>query len=386
MKTIRHHRTLFYYDGPHVFEARDVMGGHYVAVMVGSELAGAAESAMRGRGERCLVAGVAPDRLRSFRSGAIDLRSLLLESVPDEHYLAIVDAGVDQPLRLERLRTPLADSGLLPDPGFLLHDGPADDHVLQEARERHNLVIELVTDPPEAASRHRIRVNTLAGILNRVQAVVRYAYRAAIETRHRRQDDDLLDVVVPASAGSFQVILEASNLPDLFGGNDLGRVLPRVDLLFDDTRNVDATLAVVKENRGHLAGAYLKLLRLLAATGTGLRYSWAEPGFERPITRSVSQVEAGCLVEALSTVDKLTTESVTVEGALERFNRGSGAWGLLTDEGRRTGKIASDGPSLDGLKVGGRYRFHCDEEIEELDVTGKESRTLYLNRHEPGNG
>ena len=193
----------------------------------------------------------------------------------------------------------------------------------------------------------------------------------------------MLDVVVPASAGSFQVILEASSLPDLFGGNDLGRALPRVDLLFDDTRNTDATLAVVKENRGHLAGAYLKLLRFLAATGTGLRYSWAEPGFERPITRSVSQVEAGCLVEALSTVDKLTTESVTVEGALERFNRSSGAWGLLTDEGRRTGKIASDGPSLDGLKVGGRYRFHCDEEIEEIDVTGRESRTLYLNRHEP---
>ena len=72
MKTILHHRTLFYYDGPHVFEARDVMGGHYVAVMVGSEPAGAAESAMRGRGECCLVAGVAPDRLRSFRSGAID--------------------------------------------------------------------------------------------------------------------------------------------------------------------------------------------------------------------------------------------------------------------------------------------------------------------------
>lgn len=229
MKTILHHRTLFYYDGPHVFEARDVMGGHYIAMMVGSELAGAAESATRGRTERCLVAGVAPDRLRSFRSGAIDLRSLLLESVPDEHYLATVDAGVDRPLRLEKLSTPLADSRLLPDPGFLLYDRPADDHVLEEARERHNLVMKLVTDPPEAVSRHRIRVNTLAGILNRVQAVVRHAYRAAIESRYRRPDDDMLDVVVPASAGSFQVVLEASSLPDLFGGSDLGRALPRVD-------------------------------------------------------------------------------------------------------------------------------------------------------------
>ena len=383
MKTIVHHSTLFYYDGPHVFEARDAIGGHYIAVMVGSEPPGAAGNAMRGQEERCLVAGVAPDRLRLFRSGAIDLRSLLLESVPDEHYLAAVDSAIDQPLRLERLRTPLADSDFLPDPGFLLYDRSAEDHVLKEARERNNFVLELVTEPPEAASRHRIRVNTLAGILNHVQALVTYARQAATGTGRRRRDDDMLDVVVPAAAGSFQVILEASNLPDLFGENDLGRALPRVDLLFENTENAGATLAVAKENRGHLAGAYLKLLRFLAQSGTGLRYSWAEPAFDRPVTRSVSQVDAGRLAEVLSTVDKLASEEVTVEGAFERFNRGSGAWGLLTDEGRQTGKIASGGPSLDGLQVGGRYRFHCEEEIEEIDITGRESRTLYLNRHEP---
>ena len=382
MKTIVHHSTLFYYDGPHVFEARDAIGGHYIAVMVGSDPPDATGNAMRGQGERCLVAGVAPDRLRLFRSGAIDLRSLLLESAPGEHYLATVDSAINRPLRLERLRTPLLDSDFLPDPGFLLYDRPADDHVLREARERNNFVIELVPEPPEATSQHRIHVNTLAGILNRVQALVKYAYRAAIGPDRRRRDDDLLDIVVPASAESFQVILEASNLPDPHGGNDLGRALPRVDLLFDNTANAGATLAVVKENRGHLAGAYLKLLRFLAQSGTDLRYSWAEPAFDLPVTRSVSQVDAGRLVEVLSKVDKLASEKVTVEGAFERFNHGSGEWILRTEEGRRIGEIASGGPRLDGLKVGGRYRFHCEEEIEEIDITGRESRTLYLNRHE----
>ena len=52
MKTIRHTTTLFYYDGPQVFEARDVIGGHYVAVMVEPE----------GGQDRYLVAGVEPDR------------------------------------------------------------------------------------------------------------------------------------------------------------------------------------------------------------------------------------------------------------------------------------------------------------------------------------
>ena len=58
MKTIQHIKTLFYYDGPQVFEARDAIGGHYVAVM--------AEPA--GETDRYLVAGVSPESLRRFRS------------------------------------------------------------------------------------------------------------------------------------------------------------------------------------------------------------------------------------------------------------------------------------------------------------------------------
>ena len=51
---IRHVRTLVYYDGPQVFEARDTIGGHYIAVM------GASDEI------RYLVAGVAPERLQAF--------------------------------------------------------------------------------------------------------------------------------------------------------------------------------------------------------------------------------------------------------------------------------------------------------------------------------
>lgn len=383
MKTIRHHSTLFYYDGHQVFEARDAIGGHYIAVMAGSDSSAASERPTQEDDIRYLVAGVSPDRLRLFRSGSLDLRSLLVESDRHERFLAVAGADIDQPLQLERLSIPLESGELLPDHGFLLHDRPADDPVLHEARERNNLVIKIAADPPESASQHRIRANKLAGILSRIQTVVKYAYRSAIDTSSRHHDDDMLDVVVPAYPGSFQVVLEASNLPDLFGCSDLGRALKRVDQLFEDTTNAEATLAVVKRNRGHLAGSYLKLLRFLVESRTGLRYSWAEPRFDHPIARSVSETEAGCLVDVLSSVDKLAIESVILEGVFVRFNRNSGAWGLHTDEGLRTGKIMSGEPSLDGLEVGGRYRFFCDEEIEALDITGRESRALYLNRHEP---
>lgn len=123
MKTIRHTNTLFYYDGPQIFEARDAIGGHYVAVAVESE----AEA------DRYLVAGVSPERLRQFRSGALDLRSLLAEDGEAEWYLATAEAGLDQPLTLETQTIPLMKSGLLPDPGFVLHDHPAEASELKEA-------------------------------------------------------------------------------------------------------------------------------------------------------------------------------------------------------------------------------------------------------------
>lgn len=380
MKTILHTTTLFYYDGPQVFEARDAIGGHYVAVMVEPH---------DGQ-DRYLVAGVAPERLRQFRSGTLDLRSLLAESGEGEWYLATTAAGLDQPLALVSQRAPLLESGLLPDAGFVLHDRPAEELALKEARERNNLVLEIAADPPEAAAEHRIRVGTLIGLLGHVQMMVKHAYGAALRelTPDNRRaidktDAHLMDVVIPAAAGSFRVVLEAAKTPDMLGQSELARALQRVDVLFENAANPKKALATVKAHRGHLAGAYLRLLRFLVQHKTGLRYSWAEPAFAKPNNRAVTEAEAGPLVDVLSGVSNLGGESVTLVGAFEKANRGTGAWGLLTADGLFSGKVKEGGPSLEGLKIGGSYKFSCVEEIEEVEGTGREQRTLYLNEHEP---
>ena len=210
MKTVKPASTLYYYDGPQVLEARDAIGGHYIAVMV-ERLTDY---------DRYLVAGVAPERLRRFRSGILDLRTLLVDADADEWYLASAPAGPEQLMTLEPQHRSLAESGLLPDEGFVLHDRPADELALIEARMRNNVVLEITADPPEAVDEHRIRIGTFTGLLNHVQTVVRHAYRAAlrevsVRTRSRLHAEDahLLDVVVPAAAGSFRVVLEGSQTP-----------------------------------------------------------------------------------------------------------------------------------------------------------------------------
>ena len=309
---------------------------------------------------------------------------MLVGSDEDERYVATAGNGVENALEIERLTTPLVESGYLPDEGFRLHER-ASDGVLMEARERNNLVVEIIAEPPEASAGYRIRANTLAGMLHHVQAMVRHAYRKARRDHGAggpRPTDALLDVVVPAAPGSFRVVLEAATMPDLFGDSDLKVAFPKVDALFEPAANPQETLAFVKDNRGHLAGSYLKLLRFLAENRTGLRYSWAAPNSEAPTRRAVLERETGPLIEALSSVEKLAREAVVLEGRFDKFNRNTGLWGLSAEDGSYSGKIGEEGPSLDGLEVGGSYRFFCDEEIEEVSLTGRERRTLHLNRHE----
>ena len=114
MKTVRATNTLYYYDGPQVIEARDSIGGHYIAVMV--EPTGAHEC--------YLVVGVAPERLHQFCSGKLDLRTLLSDADDGEWYLAPAPTTQDRVLALERQHGSLVESGLLPEEGFVLNDRP----------------------------------------------------------------------------------------------------------------------------------------------------------------------------------------------------------------------------------------------------------------------
>ena len=117
MKTVTHVSTLFYYDGPQVFEARDADGIPYIGVMIPPS-----DTSQ----ERYLAVAVTLSRLRKFRDGRLDLRSLVLESARDGWYLATEGPNPGGPLDIEAQSTPLAEEGtLLPAKGFFLPSAPA---------------------------------------------------------------------------------------------------------------------------------------------------------------------------------------------------------------------------------------------------------------------
>lgn len=371
--------ALLYYDGVQIFEGRDPIGGHYVGVLVDSIA----------DGDRYLVTGVAPDRLRDFRSGMLDLRTLLLDSSVNGWYLATVIDDFATPFKMERQQGPLLDQDMLPDEGVVLFDDVIDDLALQEARERNNVVFEFSVEPPEASDDHRISAAALSEILGHIQLVVRHAYRRALRempSKDRRFGDfsggHLMDVVVPAAPGSFRVVMAASRPSDMFGNNELARALQQVDAVFESARYPEEAKERLREYKGHLAGSYIKLMSCLAEHNTGLRYAWAERMFDAARHGGVTESVAKELVDFLEESSSLGTEDIRLIGALERVDRKSGSWRLSTDEGARSGTVTEPGPDLNGLVIGNRYVFHCVEEVETSGID-KETVTLYLHQYEP---
>ena len=112
MKTIYPTAILDYYDGVLAFEARDDIGGHYIGTAVKPE----------GGYDRYLVTGARPERLRQFRNGDLDLRTLLLEAPGGEWYITLTNTSLADTLALEPQAGNIADAGeLLPLDG--LHAG-----------------------------------------------------------------------------------------------------------------------------------------------------------------------------------------------------------------------------------------------------------------------
>ena len=354
---IRHIETLAYYDGPAVFEARDTIGGRYIAVR------------SRSRRIHYLVAGVAPDQLRAFLEGEIDLRHLLLESEPDCRYTTTSMPGAcNDELEVEPFEESLEESGFLPDPGFVMDRLPSSDLVGHTSDNR--LVLSL------DESTGRIGARKYTELIIRIQVFVRRFLeniRAGDEWSSR--GGGVFDVVVPAVPGSFRVVLEPSARQNVFN-EKISVALSRMDELFRHSGNPPRLLKAVLENGVHVGSAYLKLLQLLNSNGTGLTYAWS--GRDQLSGGSISKREAEILEDVLT--DEINT-TVTLEGRLYRYNTATGYWGLETETGgKRLGHSSRRRvvPDLSGLQTDLHYRFFCEASI----VVPTNSETLHLIRYE----
>ncbi len=115
---IRYTGTLDYCDGIQLFAAEDAKGGSYVAALVD----------VSQEADRYLVVGCGPEHFLSFRSGDIDLKSLMEQSARQGWYLADVkDFCV--PFSITQQPGTVIPDDLLPEHGMYLDENQPDDDV-----------------------------------------------------------------------------------------------------------------------------------------------------------------------------------------------------------------------------------------------------------------
>lgn len=379
MKTVMPNTVLEYYDGIQIFTASDEIGGQYIGTMVGTE----------GDHGRYLIVGVSPANLHLFRCGEIDLRTLLLASPTYERFSTVATGKFSDPLNLMLLEEPLEHGSLLPEEGFFLEEEPLQDELVSEAKARNNLVLEIITSPPESMSGHRMRANSLGHLILLIQSLLRNAHRAELAPGRRltrrpisATGAHLMDVTVPAAAGSYRIVMEPANPPDMFGYSELTRAMERVDRVFacgDDPTTARQTL---QDHKGHLAGAYIKLMRMLADSETGLRYRWSAADSIESKTASVSRSQAKQLADDLENRIGLSIETVTITGRLEEAGDRLGGWWIADNNGEHHHGRSEDPSKLEGLTIGNYYEFVCIESIE-IDATGREIINLDLADPQP---
>ena len=377
MKTIEPGAVLLYYDGAQIFEGRDPIGGHYIAMMI--------DTAANGD-FRYVATGANPERLRQFRVGELSLRELFLDAPGDEWFFIYGDPLYEEPLTLEPQEGALAERDDLLPGHFRMRGAPVDDLAWKRSREVDTTVLEFKLEPPEAAHGHRVRLATLIEVLEQTQNMVRHAYISA--TRHLQdpnKDGHLMDVVAHAAPGSYRVILEAAApigqmaLPLLDEPGALVKGLERMDEVFKNAQDPDKAQEIFLDHEKSLEEAYIRLLKILADKDTGFNYSWADPLIPQTHYGGVSAPVAKELYGTLSVPKKIVrTEKVEIEGKFERVALRPGTWGLDTGEDNKRGETREGGHTLEGLTVGARYRFHCTAEVKR-DATGREDTTLYLD-------
>ena len=143
MKTVKLTEILDYYDGIQLFAAHDAIGSHYVCDMMDTV----------GDFDRYVV-GVRPERLDEFRTGGVDLRTLLLEAPDGEWFITVADGTIEDPLTLVPQQEPLAETEYLPEEGFFLEaPTPVSESDIKQAVERGNVAV--FTGQVELANRSK---------------------------------------------------------------------------------------------------------------------------------------------------------------------------------------------------------------------------------------
>ena len=368
---------LLDYDTPQLFVARDSVGTNYVCMLV----------EQNEDFDRFTCISISDQKLVQFTNGQIDLRDIFLTPEINQFYQVNIHDYQSNyfesiPLEIEEL-----PQAWLPDEGVFINLDRARSEVVLESKEKAKTIIHLNLNPPESINEPRINALALSEALLRFQTMLKYAYKKSISSFPYAQRKQLnipenyqVDVFAFAQ-GSFKVKMQSQSYPNLFGETEIIKALELVDQLVDSIDDIDGSLRLLAQNKGHFANTFINFIKYIAESKSRLNYTWAYSGTTNPVTKQITSDQAEYLYEVFNQQDELKEESIELVGYFEKVDEKYGKWRLVDRENNtHNGELGEvEGLTLKGVIIRTTlYRLVCVEKIVEVVGTSEEKKSIQL--------
>jgi hypothetical protein len=370
----------FFYDVPLIFSASDKIGRFYICELIDQN-----ENTLK---YICLP--ISHRRLKDFRLGQIDLRSIFVEPEMKEFYECSIENFESKEFEISLLPSKELPETYLPDGGFYLADEKiVDVEIKKTAKAANRPVFKVILNPPESSDGPVIIAERLSHFLFAFNNLIKHAYRKTckkiprIKTSLSHEDGHKLRIL-SFSEGSFSILFETLDIGDLFGSCAPELSFQKIDELVRVAENPEKSVEILKTNKGHLANAYIKLLEFITENDTSIEYEWASPTLPKSQRGKLLQRFARPLLETLRETEGLSIELIELTGVIIKANKKSGAWTIVNDEDQKeySGTIKPESKiSLDGIIISTqKYKFFCEESLEVIPATGKERSSLQVTK------
>lgn len=368
---------LLYYDTPQLFVARDAVGTNYLCMIV-EQNEGVDNFA-------CVQ--ISEQKLDNFSNGQIDLRDVFVSPEIKKYYQAKIHDYQLSVYEIIPLENEELSAKWLPDKGVFIKLDQNQHEIVAESKDKAKTIVYLSLNPPESANEPRINTLSLSEALLRFQTMLKYAYKKSISKfsyaqrkQMNVQENYQLDVFA-FSPGSFKVKMQSQSYPNLFGETEITKALLLVDQHVDSIDNVESSLKLLSENKGHFANSYINFLKYIAYSKSRLSYSWAFSSIKSPVTKEITSDQAQYLYEIFNQQDELKKETVELIGYFDKVDEKYGKWRLVDQENNaHNGELGEvEGITLKGVTIGTRlYKLVCVERIIEVVGTSEEKKSIQL--------
>jgi hypothetical protein len=379
MKKVKYIETVIYYDVPQLFIVEDEVNLKYLCVL--------AEHSEETFNSLCVP--ISNNRLRLIKEAQYDIGLAFKEPEINEYFLLSIKNESDE-LSLNNLLFENITPHWFPELDFFYPiEETVTEEIVEESIKKFRGIIHLSLNPPESASENKINTQRLSSALAYFQSLIKQAHKKAISTLKEKSkylDPEYFETeVFSFSPGSFKVHIQSKQTADFFGFSSISLALNKIDELLRNPDDLAGSIEIMKQNKGHLISSLIHLLDFIIKNETPITYNWTTPEIKKPQIKSISKTNAEKLYVELTKVEEMSSEEIILLGKVIKADSKYGTWAILNEEDNRiyNGLLSDKYPvTLSGIIIEEvKYKFICEEILEDVFSSGKEKRKIYLKEY-----